>query len=315
MTHRLLARAASAFALAAALAFQGAPAFAQAQPASAAAVAPAAVPRAEGAGPALWVVKDADSTIWLFGTVHVLRPTTAWGSDKVDAAFAEADQFWMELADPGDQAAALPLIYRYGIDMQTPLTSYLTVEETARLSEAAQASGLSVQQLSVMKPWLAAMTLSVAPSIKAGYDPMSGVEPVLKARAEAAGIPIRGVETIDQQIQFLAGLSPEIQLEFLRYTLENYEDATAELDRMVDAWARGDTSVLEETTVDGMREEGEELYQTLLVRRNADWAEQIDTLLDGSGEVFIAVGSAHLAGPDSVQAELAKRGIQTERVE
>ncbi|MGZ9100199.1 MAG: TraB/GumN family protein, partial [Brevundimonas sp.] len=218
--------------LAGAVVFQPAQAFAQAVEAAPAPVAAArAVPQADGAGPALWVIRDADSTLYLFGTVHVLRPTTAWGSAKVDAAFASADHIWFEISNPDDQSAILPLIQQHGISLDRPLSSLLTAEELTALNAAAAGAGMSAAQLDVLRPWLAGLTLSVAPLVKAGYDPQSGVELILKARADAAGKPVHGFETIDKQIGILAGMSEADQLSFLRSTLEAYGDATVELDQ------------------------------------------------------------------------------------
>ena len=282
--------------------------------AAAAEAAPAihAVPRAEGQGPAMWVVKDADSTLYLFGTVHLLRPTTAWGTDRVDAAFDSADKLVLEISNPDDQAAVIPLIQQHGISPATPLSSLLNAEELAALDTAAQTLGLSAAQLDPFRPWFAALTLSVAPLAKAGYDPASGVELILKARAEAAGKPVTGFETIDEQIRILAGFPEEDQLDFLRSTLEDFETATVDLDRLVESWAKGDVEAIESIGVQPMRESSEELYQALLVRRNTNWADQIETMLEGSGTAFIAVGSAHLVGDDSVQEILEQRGVEVE---
>jgi len=299
--------------LAGAVAFQPAQALAQTvEAAPAPAVAPRVVPRAEGAGPALWVVRDADSTLYLFGTVHVLRPTTAWGSPRVDAAFDSADQIWFEISNPDDQAAIVPLIQQHGISPDRPLSSLLTAEEMTALNAAAAAAGMPAGQIDVFRPWFAGLVLSIAPSLKAGYDPQSGVEAVLKARALAAGKPIQGLETIDKQVGILAGMSEADQLVFLRSLLEAWEDATVELDRMVGAWATGDVALLEEIAVDEMQAEAPVLYDALLVRRNTDWANQIQTMLEGSGTIFIAVGAAHLAGDDSVQEILEARGVNVE---
>ncbi len=265
--------------------------------------------------PALWVLRDADSTIYLFGTVHLLRPETAWHSPVVDQAFDSADQIWFEIENPDDQAAAIPLVQRYGIDMQTPLSSRLNAEEQAQLNTAAKAMGLNGPAFEPMRPWLAALTLSVAPLTKAGYDPQSGVELVLRARALEAGKPIDGLETIEEQLQILAGMPEEAQMDFLRSVLSDYENATVELDRLVEAWAAGDVDTLEDIGVTQMRAEGEEFYQALLVRRNANWAGQIDTMMQGEGVIFIAVGAAHLAGDDSVQALLEQRGYTVERIQ
>ena len=271
-----------------------------------------AVPPAEGQGPALWVIRDADSTLYLFGTVHLLRPTTAWGTDRVDAAFASADKLILEISNPDDQAAVIPLIQQHGLSPATPLSSLLTAEELAKLDAAGQTIGLSAAQLDPFRPWFAALTLSVAPLAKAGYDPASGVELILKARAEAAGKPISGFETIDEQIRILAGFPEEDQLAFLRSTLEDFETATVDLDRLVESWAEGDVEAIEAIGVQPMRESSEELYQALLVRRNTNWADQIQAELEGSGTVFIAVGAAHLAGDDSVQDILERRGVEVD---
>ena len=281
-------------------------------PVAEAAPAIRAVPPAEGRGPALWVVRDADSTLYLFGTVHLLRPTTGWGTDRVDAAFESADKLILEISNPDDQAAVLPLVQQHGLSPARPLSSLLSAEEVAALDAAAKTVGLSAAQLDVFRPWFAALTLSVAPLTRAGYDPASGVELLLKARAEAAGKPISGFETVDEQIRILAGFSEADQLAFLRSTLEDFETATTDLDKLVEAWAAGDVEAVEALGVRPMREGGEALYQALLVRRNTNWADQIQTELAGSGTAFIAVGAAHLAGDDSVQEILERRGVDVE---
>ncbi len=282
--------------------------------------APAAAPSvpvnpapAPGDGPGLWVVKDADSTLYLFGTVHVLRPDTAWGSPKVDAAFDASSNVIFEISNPEDQAAMMPLVQQYGISPDRPLSSLLSAEEIAALDEAAKSIGASAAQMEPLRPWLAALSIAVAPLTKAGYDINSGVETVLKARALAAGKPVTGLETIDKQVAILAGLSEETQLDFLRSAIEDYENAATELDGLVAAWAEGDVSELEDIAIDDMREASEEVYQALLVKRNTDWADQIETLLAGSGTTFIAVGAAHLAGDDSVQEMLEDRGVSVAR--
>lgn len=298
--------------LAGAVAFQPVQAIAQAVE-TAAAVRPVA--QAQGAGPALWAVRDADSTIYLFGTVHVLRPTTAWGSAKVDAAFASADQIWFEISNPEDQSALMPLIQQHGLSPDRPLSSLLTEAELAELNAAAASAGLPAAQLNMLRPWFAGLTLSVAPLMKAGYDPQSGVELVLKARAEAAGKPISGLETIDKQIGILAGMSEPDQLAFLRSVLEAWEESTVELDRMVETWSSGDIAGFEAVAVEEMQTESPAVYQALLVQRNTDWAGQIQKMLEGSGTAFIAVGAAHLAGDDSVQDILEDRGVAVALVE
>lgn len=318
LSLRALMRGAARAALTLGLTF-GAAASAQAQTAPAPAVAPSAsladVPPAAGPGPALWVVRDADSTIYLFGTVHVLKPITGWGTPALTAAFDAADQVWFEIANPDDQAAVLPLIQQHGLDKARPLSSLLTAEELAQLDAAAKDLGASAAQMDPMRPWLAAMTLQMAPVIKAGYRPGAGVELMLKSRAEAAGKPIHAFETADRQIRILAGLDEADQLALLRQTLNDAGEGAGLLDGMVEDWVGGDVEGLAATMNDKMGETIPAVHEALLTRRNADWVGQIRTLLEGSGTVFIAVGAGHLSGPDSVQAQLAAQGVTAERVQ
>ena len=190
-----------------------------------------------------------------------------------------------------------------------PLSSLLTADEFADLDAAAQTMGATAAQLDPMRPWLAGLTLSVAPLTKAGYDPKSGVELILKSRAEAAGKPIHGFETIDEQVRILAGLPEADQVDFLRATLEDFDEAVTLLDGLVTAWSGGDVDELDRIVVKEMKTDAPAAYDALLVRRNANWTAQIETLLKGSGTAFIVVGAAHLAGADSVQSMLEARGV------
>ena len=285
------------------------------QAATAPVQAPAAVPAIQGQGPALWVVKDADSTLYLFGSVHVLRPTTGWESPRVKAAFDSASDVWFEISNPDDQAAIVPLIQQYGVSPTYRNATTLTTGELTLFANAAHDLGLDAVKMDNFRPWFAGLMLSVTPLVKAGYDPKSGVEIVLKARAEAAGKPVHGFETVDKQVRILADMPEAVQLAFLRETLKDYDEATVKLDEMVADWARGDVPAIERLMVQEMKTDSPALYQALLVDRNTDWANQIQTLLQGSGTAFIAVGAAHLAGPDSVQAQLKARGVDVEAVQ
>ncbi len=288
----------------------GGPAKAVAQEAVAA-TAPAvrSIPQAQGTGPVLWVIRDADSTIYLLGTVHVLRPTTAWGSPRLEAAFDSADQVYFEIDNPNDQAALLPLIREHGVSPDRPLSHLLSTGELNKLQLAASTIGSGAAQMDVFRPWLAALTLSVAPLIEAGYDPNSGVELVLRNRALANGQPVKGLETIDQQVRIMAGFSEPAQLDYLRATLKSFDEGPAALDRLVDAWAAGDVPAMNTIFSGEMSDSGPEVYRSMLTDRNRQWAGQIRTLLDGEGVIFIAVGAAHLMGEGRVQDFLEERGV------
>lgn len=266
------------------------------------------------AAPALWMVRRAHTTIYLFGTVHLLPHDTAWRTPALDKALAASDSLTIELTDD-DSAHMQALVLQYGLDPGHPLADKLTAAENATLAEAAQTAGVpgGAATLQVMRPWLAALTLAVAPLLKAGLDPAHGVDKRLQAQMLQAGKPVHGLETAAQQIRLLAELPPEVELAFLRSTLRDTDQASTELTILIDAWKAGDTATIARLEDEQLRQREPRLYQRLLVQRNEAWAKQIATMLQQPGTVFIAVGAAHLAGPDSVQAQLRKLGIEAVR--
>ncbi len=279
------------------LAASGAPAFAQ---------------------PAFWVVRDADSTIYLLGTIHLLKPETEWRTEKLDAAIAESSEVWLEL--PTTNAAAMQsemmvLVSRYGLAPAEKLSRKLTKDELKTLDDAARLAGLSASQLEVFRPWFAALTISTAAMTRAGYDPSSGVDSKIEAIFRERNITPKGLETAEQQIKVFAGMTPDQELRYLRETMEEYQDASTELDKMVQQWSTADLAGMEDLFVTEMKTEEPDLYDALLVSRNANWVAQIEQMLQGSGTTFIAVGAGHLIGPESVIAMLAAKGVTAERVQ
>jgi uncharacterized protein YbaP (TraB family) len=267
------------------------------------------------AEPAIWAVRDRDSTVFLFGTIHVMKPGTEWRSRRFDDAFKGADQLILEVDNPEDQAAVLPLIREHGLSPDRPLSVLLSAEDLARLDAAAQSLRLRAAQLDPMRPWLASLSLAAAPLRRAGYDPASGIDPVLRADALAAGMTIAGLETLDQQVRLLAGFPEEGQLAYLLRSLDDFDDGAVQLERLVEAWLAGDVVAIEQIGLRPIREVGERVYQALLVERNRAWADRISLILDDTGTAFIAVGALHLAGEDSVQRMLEDRGLTVERVQ
>lgn len=267
------------------------------------------------AHPALWTARDADTTIYLFGTVHLLPNDTEWQFPALEQALASSDALYVEIVDD-DALHMQALVIRYGLDPAHPLSAKLTTDERATLAQAANAAGLpgGARTLEVMRPWLAGLTLAVAPLLKAGLDPEHGVDKILRAQMTAAGKPVHGLETAQQQIRLLADMPPAMELAFLRSTLRDFGKGTTQLTTLIDAWKRGDVATMARITDTDMRQRNPKLYQRLLVTRNKTWAKQVAALMKQPGTVFIAVGAAHLAGPDSLQAQLQVLGISAARL-
>jgi len=267
------------------------------------------------AEPALWKIHDADSTIYLFGTIHVLKPSTVWRSPTIDKALKDSGDLTLEIVGADDPAVMQPLVLKYGLDPNKPLSGKVDAASFQKASTLAQAGGVPPQLLNAMRPWLAAVQLSLIPVIKAGYDPKSGVETILAAEIKAAGKPEGAFETPEQQIRFFADLPVKTEVEFLSSVLDEADEGVGKIDKMVAAWASGDTAELETEFVTEMKGQYPELYDLLITKRNENWAGQLKTKLAGKGVSFVAVGSGHLVGPDSVQVQLAKLGVKAERVE
>jgi len=284
------------------------------QTAPAAAIAAPAIPRAEGAGPPLWVVRDADSTVYLFGTIHYLRPGTAWGSDKVDAAFASADQFWVEVADQDDPSVAARVAQQHGVTPDRPLSSILSAEDFAAFDKAAQGVGASGAAMDAYRPWLAAFMVAGTTPLQAGYRPDAGVDKTLMDRARAEGKTIRGFETADIQLRLIAGMSEEAQIAYLNNYVRHGDQIVPKLDQTVAAWLKGDAAEVGRLNRLDTRDIHPDVHRAALIVRNADWTDQIETMMKGSGTAFVAIGAAHLADQDSVIDMLKAKGFTVERL-
>jgi len=267
------------------------------------------------ADPALWRIQRDGTTVYLFGTVHVLPKETPWHYPQLDRALVASDVLYVELVDD-DQATMQPLVMQYGIDLAHPLSSELDASDEQRLQAAAQTAGIPAPALDAMRPWMAAVTLTVAPIVKAGFDPESGADKQLRHEFASSGKPVKGLETAEQQIRYFADLSQSVQVSMLQDTLDDYARADTEIAALVKDWQGGDVDAIAALENSDMREKYPVLYSTLLAERNRRWAQQIAQLLQlhSHQSIFIAVGAAHLAGPDDVQAQLQKLGIPVERI-
>lgn len=265
-------------------------------------------------GPALWVVKDEDTTIFLFGSVHVLKPGTVWFEKDVKAAFDRSDELMLEVVEPAPEAMA-KAVAAIGVDPDgPPLTEKLTLEARTKYQQAMADIGIPWQALEKFEPWMAALTLAVAPLGKLGYDDKAGVEKTLTTAAQAAGKPISGLETVEGQLGIFDMLPEEQQIVFLNSTVDDMPKMGDEFAELIADWQAGKPDALAALMNDTM-DATPEIAKALLYDRNARWAQQIKARMDKPGTVFIAVGAGHLAGAQSVQDQLKGLGIASQRID
>jgi hypothetical protein len=268
------------------------------------------------ATPAIWRVKGAHGTVYLFGSVHVMKPDVDWESGKVKTAFDSADTLYLEIANIDDTAAAQPLLLQYGLDPQHPLSEKISKEDLGALDSAVKAIGLPGEtMMEPMRPWLVSMTLSILPMVKAGYAPDSGIDMLLLKQTKQASKPVKGFETLEQQIHLVADVPEAEQIAMLHKDLEELDKSTAQMNELVAAWEKGDVEKIGSIDNEELATRYPAVYKRMVVDRNARWVTTLDGVLKdpGTGTVFVAVGAAHLAGPDSVIKLLEKNGWQVER--
>lgn len=273
-----------------------------------------AKPAANDADPALWVVKDADTTIYLFGTVHMLKPGLSWFDEGVKSAFDASDSLVLELVMPPPHEMQA-LVSELGMTTSGPaLPDQLPPDAAARFRSALPELGLDPHALDRAEPWLAATMLSSLPLRQLGYDERDGAEKVLSDAAAAAGKPVAGLETAREQLGYFDALPIDAQRALLVDTLGDLSKAGTTVDKMVAAWSKGDADGLAGLMNEDL-DRSPELTERLLVARNRNWAGWIAGRMAQPGTVFVAVGAGHLAGDRSVQTELARRGLKVERVD
>jgi uncharacterized protein YbaP (TraB family) len=268
----------------------------------------------KAATPALWQVRDADTTIYLFGTVHVMKPDVAWFGGTVKRAFDGSDELVLEILEPDDPRALGAAMTRLAVATDgVKLSDRLTPEARAKYQAAMEANGLPWRTFEMFNPWMSGMALSVAPLEKLGYRNDIGAEKVLRAAAQSAGKTVDALETVEQQVGFFAGLPMEQQVQFLNATVDGLPDMEKEFGQLLGYWQAGQPDRLAKSMNESL-EATPELAQVLLTGRNRNWAQWIRARLARPGTVFVAVGAGHLAGKGSVQDQLKAIGIATKRV-
>ena len=258
----------------------------------------------------VWALHGAHNTVYLAESVHLLKPGDSALPGAFTRAYDDSSQLVMEMdlakLDTSSVAEWMMEHGRYpeGQSMQQALGP----ERFARVVAQATTLGLPLEQLSVLRPWVVALTLSDLMYLKLGYDPDSGVEEQLVARAHRDGRATAGLETIDEELGQLEHMSSEDQARFLELTLQDLKDTGDETDQMLSAWRRGDSSALAAQLSDAYQQ-FPELYRVLVSERNQRWLPRIRSYLAADHNVLIVVGALHVVGKGGLLELLRGAGI------
>jgi uncharacterized protein YbaP (TraB family) len=282
--------------------------------ATACAAAPATEPKA--ASPAMWKVADHDTTIYLFGTIHLLPKGTEWRSPAFDEAAAGSDTLVVEtVVDESNPMATMGELFKLATSPgQQPILQRVPADRKDALATAIAKSGVPIQAYDRLETWAAAFLLLGVQFQALGLDPGSGVESALKKQFKDGGKAIDQLETNAEQLGFFDRLSEDAQRKFLVTVLEDPAAMKAQFGGMLESWSRGDVKAIGDSFNTDLAS-APELKDALLVRRNANWAKWVKGRLDKPGTVLVAVGAGHLAGEQSVQTMLETQGVKVTRVQ
>ncbi|MDQ3078940.1 MAG: TraB/GumN family protein [Pseudomonadota bacterium] len=289
--------------LAAALLFGAAPAI-------------AATPALPDAEPAMWVVKDKDTTIYLFGTFHALDGKTDWFNDEVRDAFNASQEVVLEIITPENPAEMRPALLRHALTPPTTptLSSKLSPEGRSRLAATLAKNKMPPGALDRFRPFFASVTLASLQFGAMGMGAEQGSEAVIRRAMKGGSKQLGAVETVDEQFALLNALPEAEQLRILESTLKEEGSMASEITSMLAAWNRGDAKAVAKA-IQQSDKESPSLYKLMFTERNARWAQWVDRRLDKPGTVFMAVGAGHLAGDRSLVSLLKKNGHRVSRVQ
>jgi hypothetical protein len=269
--------------------------------------------------PALWKVTGTQprqvGVAYMFGTIHILPDDVQWRTPALETAIADSDHLVIEVLGLDDPQSAAKIFSRLAVSPgQAQLEERIKPSLREDLDQIIDASNLSESTLNRMETWAAALSLASAQTKGLGLKSGGGVDKKLTAQFVKAGKPIEALETIELQLSYFDKLPEAQQRQMLTSVIEESGDSQRAFEQLFNAWITGNIDEIVTLSDAGILNDPT-TRQYLLISRNQDWAEQLDKRLKSPGTSLVAVGAAHLAGPDAVQAMLAKRGYKIEKIQ
>ena len=267
------------------------------------------------AGSPVWAIRGDHNTVYLAGSVHLLKAEDASLPAGFDRAYKGSKAIVMELAiDKIDQMATAQWMMENGMLKDgVMLRATIGDERYARVSKEAARLGIPMEAADMLQPWVLGLQLVEMQYMQLGFDPQKGVEQQLEHQAQADGKPISGLETMDEQLGVLQGMSKSDQARFLDMTVTEMHDVESETQSVVTAWRSGDAAKLAALLSDEYKS-FPNLYRALVTDRNKRWVPQIEQLLHGNQDVFVVVGALHLVGDGGLLELMRRDGFKPEQL-
>lgn len=263
----------------------------------------------------LWIAQGNQNSVYLLGSIHLLRPQDHPLPSAIELVYDDADILVMELdMDDLDYVDVMVAFRELGVlEGETRLEDLLGDELHAQASAAAEATEIPLELLDQSEPWLAAMTVQELLAMRVGFSGELGIEQYLTKKALNDGKPIIGLETVAEQLGFLDGLPMAAQSQWLVHSLVDGLRIEMIVDQLVEAWRDGDVDYLERELLHEARM-SPELHDALLVQRNQNWIDRIIAYLDDNEDYLVVVGAAHLVGDDGIVKLLTDRDVSVSQL-
>ena len=273
---------------------------------------------AEAPKPLLWKVSDANNSLYLLGSFHMLKTSDYPLAKSTDLAFDDAEQLYFELSPEEMNNPALGQKMAQAA-MRTDgktLQQSLSAETWKKFEASAAKNNLPAANFQSFEPWFVALILSVTEMQKVGLNPALGLDKHFMERAAKAGKPAKGLETGDSQIAIFDGMSMKQQEQFLQDALDESADMKKKIDELHSTWRNADDKALFNIMAKEMNQKYPELYQTINLDRNKAWLPKLEAMLkdNDKDDVMVVVGSLHLIGDDGVIKMLKSKGYKIERL-
>jgi uncharacterized protein YbaP (TraB family) len=260
----------------------------------------------------LWKVEGpGGSAAFLLGSLHVLTADFYPLSAAINKAFAESKTLVEEvdIDETSDPMLMMAALSKAMLSDGRTLDQIIAPDVYAEVTKRAEKAGLPMMAIQRMKPWLVAITLMTPTLQAAGFKPELGVDRHFFDRAKDSGMKRQALETMAYQLDRFDSLSPTLQEDLLRTTMEDLDKEVSGVKDMAQAWSFGNVAAMEKMTLETLKE-APELYQKLLVERNQNWIPHVEACLKDKAGCFIVVGAAHLVGPDGLPTLLTKKGYK-----
>jgi uncharacterized protein YbaP (TraB family) len=259
----------------------------------------------------VWSVRSGDNVIYLGGTVHLLRPGDYPLPDEFEEAYQASSELYFEtdIAAMGDLSVQAQMLQQLTYSDERSLRTVLSDEAYTALSAYTQTAGLPIVMLEKFKPGLLISTLQILVFQSMGFTPQ-GVDAFFHTRAVADGKAEGQLETVQEQIGFIAAMGEGNDSEFILLSLKDLTETGNVIDGMIGAWRSGDAQGLSELFVEDMKVEAPALYDTLLLERNLKWIPRINRMLQDADTEFVLVGAAHIVGENGLLDLLSQEGYE-----